>query len=311
LRHFRSRFDVAIDLGTAATRVLVEPRSRPLSRPSTVWRTGAPRAALHGGVIVDTDAAAAVLGELMRSVPRSSWRRRRALACRPSDASPIERAAVVETVLRSGLGSVAVAPEPLAALVGAGIDAHASRAQAIVDFGEGVTDCAVVRDGILVATEARRVGVADLRAAVRDWIEAHVGVRVSVVEAERVLRDVGVGPLPGWSRKLRIVGSPAHGAGPVRAQFEVSELLVALDPLVDEIAACVGRFVGGLPTALADEVRAAGICLTGGGALLSGIADRLVGELEIGVWRAPDPIRAVVDGAHRILSGAVSVSIAP
>ena len=311
MRRFHSGFDLGIDLGTAATRVLVEPRSRPLSRPSTVWRAGGQKAALRGGVIVDTDAAAAVLGELMRSVPRRTWRRRSALACVPTDASPTERAAVIETVLRSGVASVEVVPEPLAALVGAGIDVEAPRAHAIVDVGEGVTDCAIVRDGALVATDALRVAVADLRAAVRAWIEERVGVRVSTVEAERALREVGVGPLPGWSRKLRIVGSPAHGAGPVRVQLDAAELLEALDCQVDPIVAFVGRFVAGLPTPLADEIRATGICLSGGGALLAGMADRLVGEVGIGVWCAPDPLRAVVDGAHRIVSGAVAVSVAP
>lgn len=311
MRDFLSGYELAIDLGTAATRVLVEPRSRPLSRPSTVWRMGAQRAALRGGVIVDTDAATAVLGALLRSVPRSGWRRPRALVCVPTDASPAERAAVVETALRAGIRAVAVTQEPLAALVGAGVDVAAPHAQAIVDVGEGVTDCAVVRDGALVATDALRLAVADLRAAVRDWIEERVGVRVSAMEAERVLRETGVGPLPGWSRQLRVVGTPAHGAGPVHVNLDVAELLEALDPLLDRIAERVGRFVSGLPADMADEVRAAGICLSGGGALLAGMADRLVGELEIGVWCAPDPLRAVIDGAHRIASGAVSVAIAP
>ncbi|RIK97210.1 MAG: hypothetical protein DCC71_21820, partial [Proteobacteria bacterium] len=63
-------FDLAIDVGTAATRVHVEPRLAPLSRPSTVWRPGGGScAALRGGVVVDTDAATAVLRELLRAVP--------------------------------------------------------------------------------------------------------------------------------------------------------------------------------------------------------------------------------------------------
>lgn len=310
MRRFGSGFDLAIDLGTAATRVLVEPRTRPLSRPSAVWRMGGQRAALRGGVIVDTDAAAAVLAELLRAVPRSGFRKPRALACVPTDASSAEREAVVESVLRAGVGSVAVAPEPLAALVGAGVDVASSHAQMVVDVGEGVTDCAIVRDGNLVETDALRLGVADLRAAVRVFIEERIAVRVSVMEAERVLRATGVGPLPGWSRALRIVGTPAHGIGPVRARIDVAELLEALDPLADRIAACVGHFVNGLPADLAHELRTSGICLTGGGALLAGMADRLVGEVGIGVWCAPDPLRAVIDGAHRIVSGTARLAFA-
>jgi len=293
-------FDLAIDVGTAATRVHVEPRLTPLVRSSAVWRAGASRAALRGGVIVDTDAATAVVRELLRAVPRRGFRGPRALACVPTDASPDERAALVESVLGAGARAVAVVPEPFAAAVGAGLDVERSRAQLLVDVGEGVTDCAVVRDGALVASEAVRVAVADLRLAAMEWIEIGAGIRVSPVEAERVLREVGVGPLATWQRTLRVVGSPLHGAGPIRAAVEIDGLHEALDPVVDQIAACVGRFLANLPGDLADEIGDAGICFTGGGSLLAGMVERLVGETAMGVWRAPDPLRAVIDGARRI-----------
>jgi actin-like ATPase involved in cell morphogenesis len=45
---------------------------------------------------------------------------------------------------------------------------------------------------------------------------------------------------------------------------------------VDAIVACIGRFVSGLPADLAEEVRESGMCLTGGGALLAGMLERLV-----------------------------------
>jgi rod shape-determining protein MreB len=281
--------------------VHVQPRLAPLTRPSVVWRPGGPAPALRGGVVVDTDAATAVLEELFRAVPRSVLRRRRALACVPSDATAAERAALVEAVLRAGARCVAVAPEPLAAAFGAGIDLTASRVALLVDVGEGVTDCALLRDTEVVASDALRVGVADLRAAVRDAVEACANVRVSLVEAERLLREIGVGPAA-QPAKVRFVGSPQHGAGPVRASLAAEELLDALDPVADQIAACVGRFVASLPHELADDVRSGGICLTGGGALLAGMVERLVGETAMGVWRAPDPLRAVIDGAFSMVA---------
>jgi rod shape-determining protein MreB len=297
-----TRFELAIDVGTAATRLHVAPRLTPLVRPSTVWRSGGTRAALRGGVIVDSDAATAVLRELLRSVPRRGFRGLRALACVPTDASPDERAALVESVLQAGARSVAIVPEPFAAAAGAGLDIASPQAQLVVDIGEGVTDCAIVRGGTLVASQALRVAVADLRFATREWIEVGAGVRVSPVEAERVLREVGVGPLATWQRTLRVVGSPLCGAGPVRGTIEIDALHDALDPVVDQIVACVGHFVAKLPGEFADEIGDSGICLSGGGALLAGMLERLVGETAMGVWRARDPLRAVIDGARRIAS---------
>lgn len=295
-------FDLAIDLGTAATRLQVEPRLAPLSRPSAVWREGASRAALRGGVVVDTDAAAAVLQDLFRSVPRHGFRGPRALACVPSDASPAERAALIESVLRAGARAVALAPEPLAAAAGAGLDVASAHAQLVVDVGEGVTDCAVVRGGNLIASDAVRIAIADLRLAAAEWIEAGAGVRVSPVEAERVLREVGVGPFASWQRTLRVVGSPLHGAGPIRATLDIDALHDALEPVVDAIVARVGGFVATLPSEIAADVEEGGLCLTGGGALLGGMLERLVGETAMAVRRASRPLRAVIDGAWHLVA---------
>lgn len=297
----RTSFEIAIDVGTAATRLHAPDRLSPLVRPSLVWRAGAAHPALRGGVVTDAEAASAVVGDLMRSIPRTRLRRPRALACVPTDASVEERARLVEAVMCAGAGAVSVVLEPLAAAIGAGLEPSLPRAQLLVDIGEGVTDCAVVRDGELVATSALRVAVADLRAATKAWIESTSGVRIATVEAERVLREVGVGPMVRARRPVLVVGRPLHGVGPVPVAIEIDALHAALDPLVDSITACVGRFIAELPSEIAEDALESGLCLTGGGALLSGMLERLVGETATAVRRAPDPLRAVIDGARRIM----------
>ena len=56
------------------------------------------------------------------------------------------------------------------------------------------------------------------------------------------------------------------------------------------------------------EARDAGICLSGGGALLSGLVERLVAETGMAVRRADDPLGAVITGAQRIAAGEAAVS---
>jgi rod shape-determining protein MreB len=295
-----TRRDLAIDLGTAATRLHAPARTVPLTRPSVVWRPGGARAALRQGVVVDTDAAADVLGDLVRKLGSLGWRRPRALACVPSDASDDERAALVDAVRRAGAARVAIVSEPLAAAVGAGLAPDAPHAQALVDIGEGVTDCAVLREGRVVCAAALRVALADLRAALQAWIQESAGLRVAPVEAERVLREGGVGRRRRTPLRLHVVGSPARGTGPVSGWLDVDALHAALEPVTERIASHVAAFVAGLPAELAAEVADAGLCVTGGGALLGGMVARLVGELRCAVWRAPDPLLSVVDGARAL-----------
>lgn len=304
-----ARSELAIDLGTAATRLHAHPRTVPLTRPSVVWRGGGTRPALARGVVVDGDAAADVLGDLLRKVG-CGWRRPRAVACVPSDASDAEQDAVLEAVRRAGAARVALVPEPLAAAVGAGIEVGAPRAQALVDIGEGVTDCAVVCEGRIVASDALRVAVADLRHAMRAWIAEGAGLRLSAVEIERVLRVVGVGRGRRTPPRVHVVGSPPSGSGPVRAWLDVEPLHAAIEPLVERIAARIAGFVSGLPEPIGRDVIDAGLCLTGGGALLAGMVERIVGELDMAVWRAPDPLLAVVDGARAVAAGAARIPLA-
>lgn len=292
--------DLAIDLGTAATRLHGASRTAPISRPSVVWGSAGPQHALRGGVIIDTDAAAAVVGDLLQSF---AVRRPHTLACVPTDATPAERAALIEAVLRAGAGAVCVVSEPLAAAVGAGIAIEGACAHTIVDLGEGVTDCAVVRDGEVLASAALRIGVADLRDAVRRLLADAYGVHVAGIEAERVLREVGVGPRPGRLRELRVVGTPRSGIGPVIVRVEAENLEHALEPIADRISAHVAAFVARASGELELTSQETEILLTGGGSLLHGMSSRMVSETQKKVVRAPSPLLAVIEGATRIASG--------
>src|SRR5690348_13683282 len=113
---FRSP-DLAIDLGTATTRV-AGGREGICRRPST---SGNIRA-LNRGVIVDVRAAIELLRPMMQKRRRASMGRQRVLACAPTDVTPLERNAIRTCILEAGASSVIVVPEPLAAAVGSGID---------------------------------------------------------------------------------------------------------------------------------------------------------------------------------------------
>jgi rod shape-determining protein MreB len=301
LQRLISRPVLALDVGTAMTRLHAAGRLSAVSRPSVVSRRNLPAPALQGGVVIDADAAAEVVADLLRWVDGRGRGRPRVLACVPSDASPDERAALVEAVRRAGASGVALLPEPVAAARGFDPDAGAeAEVAAVLDIGEGVTDLAVVRGGELVASEALRVGVADLRAAVCRTIRLACGVRVGATEAERVLREIGVLDRGAAPRTLTVVGSPTEGIGPVRARVEVAALRPAIESACDPILGHVAGFLARLPDDLADALCDAGLWLTGGGALLRGMPECVVGEARLAVRVAPRPLHAVVDGAWRI-----------
>lgn len=159
---------VAVDLGTAWTRLASATTRVRIEAPSRAEG----RAPLRAGVVVDPDAAVALLTPLLSRMRRCAGRRPRILVGVPSDADADERAAAVSALRASGAAEVALVPEPLAAAVGAGLDVAAVYGALVVDVGEGVTDAALVGDGRVLASAAIRIGCADLRAARGDGVIA-------------------------------------------------------------------------------------------------------------------------------------------
>src|SRR5262245_2395330 len=261
------RSDIALDVGTAVTRATSGERLAPLARPSMVWRAGRPHAALAGGVIADPAAAVDVIGELLRAA-RGRVARPSVLACIPTDASDAERAALADAVRAAGAHRIAIVAEPVAVAAAAGVETASSCI--VVDVGEGVTDCAAIRGLDVVVSDAERVGVSDLRAAIQLAVEERHGLRIAGVEAERLLREVGVATWRRSAEALAVVARPLRGPGPVTARIDVAALHEAIEPVADRIVERIGRFVLSLPRELAEELDATGICLSGGGSLLRG-----------------------------------------
>ncbi len=284
--------DIAIDLGTAWVRVAYG-ASGLYAVPSTLDG----RAALKGGVVVDPSVAALVLSPLLNRVRRFGVVPPRAVACIPSDASERERDAVRDCVMKAGAADVFLVPEPLAAAIGAGVDVASPFADMILDVGEGVTDCAVIRSGRIAARLADRVGCADLRRAAMK-----VGSRVlkrsfGREEAERLLRAAGLGGNEGLPEASGLL---VNNRGRVDSGFwEIYR--EAVDPLAGRIIGVAVAMLRRIEPFLGCEIIENGIWLTGGGSLLEGMKERLGDATGIRVNDSCQPLEAVARGAHAML----------
>jgi rod shape-determining protein MreB len=268
---------VALDIGTAVTRLSFA-SGEVLEQPSLEDV----RPVMRGGVVADIAGVAGVVHALLGRRKRH-WRQRpAAVVCAPSDASDAEREALIEAVAEGGASVVTVVPEPLAAAVGAGVDVASEYATAIVDIGDGVTDFAVIRNGTIVRSHARRIGCGTLRAAVRDWLELHQG-RAAVAEEtlEEVVRDYCAVNVPGM--------------------LDREQLETLLDPVIESMAAFLATSIRELPDAMAAEVIESGIHVTGGGAHLDRLVRRMEVEAGLPLTRASDPLHAVIRGARAML----------
>lgn len=292
--------DIAVDLGTATTRISAPGRGRLVEGASVYGVTPA----LEGGVVVNPDAAAALLRALLGRMRRFSLWRPRVLACTPTDVTPEEHAAVVASLREAGASAIAVAPEPLAAAVGAGLDVSSRFAQLVVDIGHGVTDCAVIRSGQVVVAHAVRRACSDLHEAVVEAAVTRYRLCLLPGEAERLVEAIGATGIAGPG-EIEMLGRCGGSARIVRVAIPARELARTLEPVFAEMLGALRGLLRDLPGPIGAEIIENGILLTGGGALLPGMTARVAAETGIAVRRASDPLRAVISGARAILQTVV------
>ncbi|MFG2527954.1 rod shape-determining protein [Streptomyces sp. NPDC048516] len=340
-------YDIGIDLGTANTLVYARGKGVVLNEPSvvavnaageviavgadakrTIGRTPSGITAmrpLRDGVIADFDAAERMLRALMKkALPSRRFSRPRVVICVPSGVTGVERRAVIDSARGAGAREVHLIEEPMAAAIGAGLPVDEPVGCMVVDIGGGTTEVAVISMGGLVTAQSVRVAGDALDAAVA----AHIKKQHSLAIGERTAEDIkiAIGSAVWTPVGIDEDGAPDrpfsytvrgrdHISGLPRVQ-EISEEEIrgALAEPVEAIVRAVHRTLDECPPELSGDIVERGIALTGGGALLRGLDQRLREEMGVPVTVADQPLDCVVNGTakcvdefaslHGVLTGA-------
>lgn len=318
-RKIIARPNIAIDLGTANTRVYAFEPDMIAEEPSMVRnirqdKNNDPDAyiaylnsrlasfPLRGGVVVDVNSAIKLLKPLFKRVNKR-LRRPVSLACAPTDSSEKERSLLAEAIISAGCSHVAIIPEPWAAAIGAGIDPTLPSAQLLIDFGEGVTDMAVIRGGKFIFTSAIRTACFDIHKAVRTAIISRYRVFVYPSDIERLTYKVDTilesktYPL----ETIRVKGIDIVQRREVAIEVSNMEIIGAIEPVIYKILKMIETGLRKLPENIYHEISKSGICLTGGGSCIKGIEKIISLRTKLNVKVAPDPIHAVIRGASQTL----------
>jgi rod shape-determining protein MreB and related proteins len=316
---------VGVDLGTSASRVYLRGRGLTQAVPSAValdradgrvravgdaalqlvgrasggWEVRLP---LRHGVVVDVEAATALLRHLLRSVVRVPLLGApRAVVCAPADITDIERRAVADATLRAGARSVAIIEEPMAAAIGAGLPVADSLASMVVDMGGGTTEAAVIALGGIVTRTSVRVGGDDLDEAIAAHLRRGHRLDVGPRTAERLKRALA-GAHPGARRGVvEVAGQDLARRLPAVATVSAEEIAAAVAEPLAAVVACVRRALERTPPELVADMMDRGLTLTGGGALLPGLDRVLADAGNLPVRLAPRPLLSVAIGAGRCL----------
>jgi len=315
--------DLAVDLGTANTLVYVRGRGIVLNEPSVVavdTKTGGIVAVGHeakrmigrtpanivairplrDGVIADFDTTERMLRYFIQKVhKRRHFAKPRIVVCVPSGITGVEQRAVKDAGYQAGARRVYIVEEPMAAAIGAGLPVHEPVGNMVVDIGGGTTEVAVISLGGIVTAISIRTGGDELDQAIIAYVKKEYSLMLGERTAEEIKMAIGSAfPMPD-EPVAEIRGRDLVSGLPKTIVVSAEEVRKAIEEPVNAIIDAVKTTLDRCPPELSGDVMQRGIVLTGGGALLGGLDERLRHETGMPVIVADNPLNSVAIGTGK------------
>ena len=215
----------------------------------------------------------------------------RLVICVPSGVTPVEQRAVKEAGYQAGARRVYIIEEPMAAAIGAGLPVHEATGNMVVDIGGGTTEVAVISLGGLVTTLSVRTAGDELDQAIVAWMKKEHSLMLGERHRRGDQDDPRLGlPAAAGAPAPRSADATWSPGLPRTVTVSSAEIRKAIEEQLHTIVDAVRTTLDQTPPELAGDIMDRGIVLTGGGALLRGLDERLRHETGMPVHVAHDPL---------------------
>ena len=317
--------DMGIDLGTANTLVHCKDKGIIIREPSVVavekdtnevLAIGAEAKRMIGrtpgnivairpmkdGVIADYEITQSMLKYFIKqAMGNRTFVRPRILVGVPSGVTEVEKRAVVDATIEAGAREAYLIEEPMAAAIGAGLPVQEATGSMVVDIGGGTTDIAVLSLGGIVVDSSIRIGGDHFDEAIVRHVKKVHNVLIGERTAEEIKMNVATVITDGRHESITVRGRDMVTGLPTTFSVSSEDCRVALEDAVASLIATVRGVLEKCPPELAADIVDNGIYLTGGGALLDGLAEIMQRETGITTHIADDPLECVALGTGKAL----------
>jgi rod shape-determining protein MreB len=315
--------DMAVDLGTANTLVYVRGRGIVLNEPSVVainTNTGKIVAVgieakrmigrtpgnivavrpLKDGVIADFDVTERMLRYFIQKVhKRRHFAKPRIVVAVPSGITGVEQRAVKEAGYQAGARRVYIIEEPMAAAIGAGLPVHEPTGNMVVDIGGGTTEVAIISLGGIVTSQSVRVGGDELDQSIISYSKKEYSLMLGERTSEEIKMAIGSAYPFTDEPHAEIRGRDLVSGLPKTIIISAEEVRRAIEEPVNAIVDAVKTTLDKCPPELSGDVMDRGVALTGGGALLKNLDERLREETGMPIHLVDNPLDSVVLGTGK------------
>lgn len=317
--------DMSIDLGTATMQVYVKNKGIILSEPTVIAvnkETGRIRGVgsraldmlgrtppeieavrpLSDGVISNFTLCMEMIKAFLGKVLSRNIKKPRIMMCVPSGITNVEQRAVIDAAREVGARDVYIIEEPVAAALGAGIDISEAKGTLVIDIGGGTTDIAVISLGGVVSGRSLKIAGDEFTDAIVRYVRKKHKLIIGPRTAERIKKEIGTVVTTDTDSVCTAKGLCAIDSLPREIQLTSHEISTIFDDLVHNITERVKEVLESTPAELHRDIIDEGIIMTGGGAKISGLDERISAAIGVKVRLADDIENCVVKGAAIALS---------
>ena len=318
--------DMAIDLGTANTLVVLKGKGVVLNEPSVVavvdekgkksvlavgdeaktmlGRTPGNIQAirpLKNGVIADFIVTEEMIKHFIKKVHnKKSFANPRILICVPTGSTPVERKAIQDSALAAGARRVQLIEEPIAAAIGANLPIQEATGSMVVDIGGGTTEIAVMSLGGVVYSNSMRIAGDSMDQALIHYMRKKFNLLIGDASAEKLKKEIGTA-LATSNNTYQVKGRDIRSGTPKEISLKEEDTAEALAQTLSEIMAGIKDALENTPPELSADLVDMGLTLTGGGALLKNMDKFIAKETGLPVQIADDPLACVAIGTGKAL----------
>ena len=303
-----SKTDIGIDLGTANTVITLGKKGVVLSEPSAIaYHTHTKEVLavgkrayqmigktpdyievirpLSGGVISDDRMTQYMIREFILQVTGHRLTKPRIIICVPSFITDVEKRAVVEAAMSAGSRKAYLIDEPIAALIGAG-----------VDIGGGTTDVAIVSMNGIVTSHSVRAAENTLDQAIIRYMQTKYKLLIGERTAERLKIEMTNLYDPRADVTSWVKGRNLVSGLPEMQEISELEIFEAVEDVIADIIEAIKTVLEETPPELVGDIYENGVLMAGGGAMLGGLRKLVERTLQVKCVVAKDAIHCVAKG---------------
>lgn len=316
---------VGIDLGTANVLIYVKGEGIVLDEPSVVaieaetkkclavgsdakdmlgrtpGRIQAIRP-LKDGVIADFEVTEMMLQYFIKKLKlKGMFSRPTILICCPSNITSVERNAIRDAAYRAGAKRVYIEEEPKVAAIGAGLDISKPNGNMVLDIGGGTTDVAILSLGEIVTSSSLKIAGDRMDKDIIKYVKETYKLLIGDRTAEELKKKIGTAWRGSRKDSLEVSGRDLVTGLPHTITMTSDETEIAMHESLQDIVRACRTVLEQTPPELSADIVTRGVVLTGGGALLHGMDQLLMNELNVPVYVAENALKCVAEGTGIML----------